>query len=61
MDLHSPPPYSLPSAPPRLCESPPHPDPESLPQRARWRFRLATGVGWIHALIQAVLLGNSGM
>ena len=24
---------------------PPHPHPESLPQRARWHFRLAMGVG----------------
>jgi len=29
---------------------PPHPDPESLPQRARWRFRPAYWDGRFHAL-----------
>ena len=34
-----------PSAPLRLCARLPHPhlDPESLPQRARWRFRAGLG------------------
>src|SRR5690606_34984233 len=33
-----------------LCGIPPHPDPESLPQRARWCFRPAYWGGMFHAL-----------
>jgi hypothetical protein len=35
------------SPPLRLCASPPRPDPESLPQRTRWRVRPGRGAGLV--------------